>query len=174
PAILVEGNTGEIALVENLLRQDLTPVEEAEALDRLVKEEKYTQEKLGVIIGKARTTVNEILSLNRLPQEIRDECRANTAVTRKTLIAIARKKQTRGMTTAWKKIKEKMAKGEGGNGGMKKPRPAATPAELKTWVDKTSEKLAGIDPSAWSDVEKADFAASLTDLKKTILALLKK
>jgi ParB family chromosome partitioning protein len=174
PAILVEGNTGEIALVENLLRQDLTPVEEAEALDRLVKEEKYTQEKLGVIIGKARTTVNEILSLNRLPLEIRDECRANTAVTRKTLIAIARKKQTRGMTTAWKKVKEKMSREEGGNSGMKKLRPAATPAELKTWVDKISEKLAGIDPSAWSDVEKADFAASLTDLKKTILALLKK
>jgi ParB family chromosome partitioning protein len=64
--------------VENLLRQDLTPVEEAEALDRLVKEEKYTQEKLGVIIGKARTTVNEILSLNRLPREIRDEWSANT------------------------------------------------------------------------------------------------
>jgi hypothetical protein len=37
-----------------------------------------------------------------------------------------------------------------------------------------SRVIAGIDPSAWSDVEKADFAASLTDLKKTILALLKK
>ncbi|WP_425387554.1 ParB/RepB/Spo0J family partition protein, partial [Desulfatirhabdium butyrativorans] len=37
PAILVDGNTGEIALVENLLRQDLTSVEEAEALDRLMK-----------------------------------------------------------------------------------------------------------------------------------------
>jgi ParB family chromosome partitioning protein len=35
PAILVEGRHGEIALVENLLRQDLTAVEEAEALDRL-------------------------------------------------------------------------------------------------------------------------------------------
>jgi ParB family chromosome partitioning protein len=52
--------------------------------------------------------------------------------------------------------------------------PLYTPAELKTWVDKTNGKLNGIDPSAWSDVEKADFAASLTDLKKTILTLLKK
>ena len=54
PAILVEGKHGEIALVENLLRQDLTAVEEAEALDRLMKEESYTQEQLGVIIGKAQ------------------------------------------------------------------------------------------------------------------------
>jgi ParB family chromosome partitioning protein len=174
PAILVDGNTGEIALVENLLRQDLTSVEEAEALDQLMKEEAYTQEQLGVIIGKARTTVNEILSLNRLPQEIRDECRSNPTVTRKALINIARKKQTRGMTTAWKKLKEKMAREESGQKGQKKSRPAATPSDLKDWVDKTKEKLAAIDPSAWSDAEKADFAAALTELKKTILTLVKK
>jgi ParB family chromosome partitioning protein len=173
PAILVEGNTGEIALVENVLRQDLTPVEEAEALDRLMKEESYTQEKLGVIIGKARSTVNEMLSLNRLPQEIRDKCRNDPQVSRKTLIAIARKKQTRGMLTAWKKYEEKLKKEESGS-GQKKSRPAATPADLKTLVDKTSEKLAGVDPSGWSDAEKTDFTASLTELKKTILALLKK
>ena len=77
-------------------------------------------------------------------------------------------------SVAWKKVKEKMFKEEGGNSGTKKSRPAATPADLKTWADKTSEKLTGIDPSAWSDVEKTDFAASLTELKKTILALLKK
>jgi ParB family chromosome partitioning protein len=74
--------------VENLLRQDLTAVEEAEALDRLMTEQNYTQEQLGAIIGKARTTVGDILTLNKLPQAIRDECRGNTAVTRKTLITI--------------------------------------------------------------------------------------
>jgi ParB family chromosome partitioning protein len=83
-----EMNYAEIALVENLLRQDLTAVEEAEALDRLMTEQNYTQEQLGAIIGKARTTVGDILTLNKLPQAIRDECRGNTAVTRKTLITI--------------------------------------------------------------------------------------
>ena len=173
PAILVEGKTSEIALVENLLRQDLTPVEEAEALDRLLKVENYSQEQLGVIIGKARTTVNEILSLNRLPQEVRDECRANPAVGRKSLIVIARKKQSRGMLTAWKKLKEKAARAESGS-GKKKPRPAATPAELTDWVGKANARLSVLDPSVWSDEEKAGLVASLTDLKKTILALLKK
>ena len=173
PAILVEGKTSEIALVENLLRQDLTPVEEAEALDRLLKVENYTQEQLGVIIGKARTTVNEILSLNRLPQEVRDECRTNPAVTRKTLVVIARKKQSRGMITAWKKLKEKAAKEESGS-GKRKPRIAATPAELMDWVGKANARLSGLDPSAWSDEEKTGLTASLNELKKTILALLKK
>jgi ParB family chromosome partitioning protein len=173
PAILVEGKTSEIALVENLLRQDLTPVEEAEALDRLLKVENYTQEQLGVIIGKARTTVNEILSLNRLPQEVRDECRANPAVTRKTLVTIARKKQSRGMLTAWKKLKEKAAREESGS-GKKKPRISATPAEQVDWVGKANARLSGLDPSAWSDEEKTGLTASLNELKKTILALLKK
>jgi len=171
PAILVEGKHGEIALVENLLRQDLTAVEEAEALDRLMKEESYTQEQLGGIIGKARTTVTDILTLTRLPQEIRDECRGNTAVTRKTLIAIARKKQARGMVTAWNKVKEKQAKEEAGGG--RKERTAPTPAAHRDWVDKTNAKLTAIDPAAWTEEEKTAFATALGELKKTILALLK-
>jgi ParB family chromosome partitioning protein len=60
PGICVEGNFAEIALVENLQRQDLTAVEEAEALQRLMVQESYTQEQLGGIVGKARTTVGEI------------------------------------------------------------------------------------------------------------------
>jgi ParB family chromosome partitioning protein len=171
PAILVEGNTAEIALVENLLRQDLTAVEESEALNRLMTEQNYTQEHLGAIIGKARTTVTDILTLNKLPQEIRDECRGNTAVTRKTLITIARKKQARSMVTAWNKVKEKQAKEAAG--GQRQARTALTPDAHREWVDKTNAKLAAIDPAAWTAEEITAFAASLTELKKTILALLK-
>jgi ParB family chromosome partitioning protein len=166
-----EENYAEIALVENLLRQDLTPVEEAEALDRLIKEQSYTQEQLGAIIGKARTTVGDILTLNKLPQAIRDECRGNTAVTRKTLITIARKKQERGMTAAWTKVKEKMAKEAAG--GQRQSRTAPTPDAHRDWVNKTNAKLATIDPTTWTPEEITAFAASMTELKKTILALLK-
>lgn len=84
PALFVEGNHAEIALVENLLRQDLTPVEEAEALDRLLKEQSYTHEQIAGMIGKARNTLTEIL-----PQAVRDECRSTTTTARKTLIEIS-------------------------------------------------------------------------------------
>ncbi len=50
--IYIEGNYAEIALVENLLRQDITAVEEAEALQSLMNERQYTQDQLGAIIGK--------------------------------------------------------------------------------------------------------------------------
>jgi ParB family chromosome partitioning protein len=92
PAIFVNGNHAEISLVENLLRENLTPVEEAEALNKIMKDHGYTQEALAGGIGKARSTVTEILTLNRLPQEIRNECRGNKNVSRSTLIEIARKK----------------------------------------------------------------------------------
>ncbi len=73
----------------------MSTVEEAEALKALMDEQKYTQEQLSTMIGKARSTVAEILTLNRLPEEIRTECRNNSAISRATLLQIARNKQTR-------------------------------------------------------------------------------
>ncbi len=49
----------------------------------------------------------------------------------------------------------------------------STPNLVLKWVDKTNAKLAAIDSAAWTDEEKAAFAAALGELKKTILALLK-
>ncbi|MCX6983619.1 MAG: ParB/RepB/Spo0J family partition protein, partial [Lentisphaerae bacterium] len=92
PAICVTGDYAEIALIENLQRQDLTAVEEAEALLRLKDEQKYTDEQLAGVIGKARTTLTEMLSLNRLPLAIRNECRGDRKITKSILIEIARKK----------------------------------------------------------------------------------
>jgi ParB family chromosome partitioning protein len=170
PAILVEGNHAEIALVENLLRQDLTAVEEAEALQSLMTEQGYTQEQLAGIIGKARTTITDILTLTRLPQEIRDECRGSGAVTRKTLIEIARKKQDRGMLTAWNKYKETLAKAAEG----RKPRERVpeTAEEVMKWLSKAASKLGGIDTSAWTEDEKAIFNQILMNLNESIQAIL--
>ena len=61
----------ELALIENVQREDLNPVELAEALDRLVKEHHYTQETLAERIGKDRTTVANSLRLLKLPASVR-------------------------------------------------------------------------------------------------------
>ncbi|MBU1744770.1 MAG: hypothetical protein KJ649_07755 [Proteobacteria bacterium] len=89
----------EVALIENSLRQDLTSVEEAEAAGRMVNELNYTQAQLGKILGKKPQTISDILSLNRLPAEIRDECRVNPVCPRRVLVEIARKKQDRAMNS---------------------------------------------------------------------------
>ena len=74
PAILTTGNPAEISLIENIQRENLNPIEEAQAMDRMVKEYKYTQEQLAQVIGKARTTITQTLSLNKLPDEIKTQC----------------------------------------------------------------------------------------------------
>jgi ParB family transcriptional regulator, chromosome partitioning protein len=62
----------EMALVENLQREDLNPIEEAQGFERLVEEFGYTQEALAVRVGKDRSTVANALRLLRLPEEVRD------------------------------------------------------------------------------------------------------
>ena len=106
PGMFVDGSPSEIALVENLQRQDLTVIEEAEALGRLVDNMNYTHEQAAGVIGKSRQAVTDIMTLNNLPQEIRDDCRSNPKCPRQILIEIARKKQERSMINLYNKYKE--------------------------------------------------------------------
>ncbi len=61
----------ELALIENVQREDLDAIEFAEALDRLMKEYSYTQESLATRIGKDRSTVANALRLLKLPRDVR-------------------------------------------------------------------------------------------------------
>lgn len=62
----------EIALVENLQRQDLSPVEEAEGYSRLIKEFGHTQEELAKVLGKSRSHVTNMIRLLTLPQSVQE------------------------------------------------------------------------------------------------------
>ena len=62
----------EIALIENIQREDLNPIETAEAFNRLQQEFKMTQEELADKVGKERATVANYLRLLKLPDEIKD------------------------------------------------------------------------------------------------------
>lgn len=61
----------EVALIENVQRQDLTPLEEAEGYRRLMAEFDYTQEILALRIGKSRSNVANLLRLLDLPGQVR-------------------------------------------------------------------------------------------------------
>lgn len=67
----------EISLIENLQREDLNPIEEAEAIDELIRLNGYTQEKLAQRIGKARSSVTNILRLLGLDDEVKELVRQN-------------------------------------------------------------------------------------------------
>jgi ParB family chromosome partitioning protein len=154
PCICVDGNIDEIALIENLQRQDITIIEEAEALQRLLDKRTYTVEQMAAILGKPRTTVSDSLMLLRLPLEIRDECRGNRSFGKKRLLEISRKKQEREMITAFAQYKSELAKEEDNTATPKgTPRPAP-PVSLCNAIDKLTERLGKLEASAWTDDEK--------------------
>jgi ParB family transcriptional regulator, chromosome partitioning protein len=68
----------EFALIENIQREELTPIEEAQALRRLQDELGLTQEALAGKVGKDRATVANTLRLLRLPTEVREELQKGT------------------------------------------------------------------------------------------------
>jgi len=70
--IIVFGKTDTFAmsLVENMARQDLNPIEEAEALKKLITEKKYGQIQAANLIGRSPTYVQQRLTLLTLPKEI--------------------------------------------------------------------------------------------------------
>ena len=61
----------QVALIENVQRQDLTAIEEAEGYDRLVREFGYTQDTLGRAVGKSRSHIANTLRLLDLPADVR-------------------------------------------------------------------------------------------------------
>ena len=152
PAIFIDGgNYAEIALVENLLRQDLNPVEEAEALQRLLDDHAYTQEQVATIIGKSQPVISKALSLNRLPKEIRDQCRQDPSVPRNVLVEIARKKQERSMLTQFKKYQDQQARIAAKEAGT------AAPAEKKRTKAEAITNSIGSMASKVGDLEFPDF-----------------
>jgi len=80
----------EIALVENLQRKDLDVFEEADGLSALIDIYDYNHLQLADKIGKARSTITEIINVARIPKKLRDLCAANGITSRSTLIEIAK------------------------------------------------------------------------------------
>lgn len=68
---LSDRDTLEIALVENIHREDLTPLEEAEGYQRLIDEFSHTQEALANAVGKSRSHIANMLRLLALPEEVK-------------------------------------------------------------------------------------------------------
>jgi ParB family transcriptional regulator, chromosome partitioning protein len=66
----------EVALVENIQRDDLNPIEEAQAYRRLADELQMSQEEIAAAVGKDRTTVANAVRLLRLPDEVKNDLSA--------------------------------------------------------------------------------------------------
>ena len=172
PAILSDGNPDEVALVENIIREDLTAIDHAEAVNRLMEVHSYTQEQVGIFMRKAKSTVSEILSLNNLPDKIKNECRKNPKISRKTLITIAKKKKPGRMMNAYEKYKENAAK------ALKRGRPKG---KVQSFVERFTTKHAALtafvaekDFGTLDTPERQDLIYQIEELKRAADSLIEK
>jgi len=88
----------ELALIENLQRKDLTPFEEAEALQGLADQCGYTHEDLARRLGKSRTSITESLTLNAMPGDVRTLCRLADISSKSLLLQVVRQDTPEKMT----------------------------------------------------------------------------
>ncbi len=96
----------EIALIENLQRQDLNAFEEGEGFRTLIEKYSYTHEEVGSAVGRSRVTVTESLRLLKIPAEIRDECRHADISAKGILLEIAKAPSVAAMRILIKAIVE--------------------------------------------------------------------
>jgi ParB family transcriptional regulator, chromosome partitioning protein len=94
----------EIALVENIQRKDLTAFEEAEALHSLSTRCNYTHEEMARRLGRSRTAITESLSLNNMPDEVKNLCRLADIHSKSLLLQIVRQDDHQKMVALIEKI----------------------------------------------------------------------
>jgi ParB family chromosome partitioning protein len=107
PIVIREADDNEIievALIENIQRKDLTPFEEAEALQSLGTRCGYTHEDMARRLGKSRTSITESLSLNNMPDEVKNLCRLADISSKSLLLEVVRQGDPQKMVALIEKI----------------------------------------------------------------------
>ena len=122
-------DTLEVALIENIQRQDLSPLEEAEGYRRLIEEFQHTQEALAKAVGRSRSHVANMMRLLALPDPVKrmlDDGRLSAGHARALLsvedpVAMAEEIATKGLTV--RDIERRVS-------APRKPAPSAVPAPV--------------------------------------------
>ena len=107
PAVVRDdGDALEIALIENLQREDLGPLEEATALAALIDRHGYSHREVAGLLGKSRPYVSNTLALNRLPESVKAELHCKGKIlSREVLIGIARQPDAGSALSLWNRVK---------------------------------------------------------------------
>ncbi len=165
PALLTKGDPLEISIVENLQRENLNPVEEAEALGKMIEHHGYTQEKLAFAIGKAKSTISETISINRLPESIKEEVRRAEQYPRRLLVEIAKQGTTDAMIALFNQVKEGKLKSDAvRNISRKKTETTVrTPAEIAR--NRAQALNTFLDKINYEEIKQEERESLLSDLQ---------
>jgi ParB family chromosome partitioning protein len=139
-----------MALIENIQREELTPLEEAAALQRLIGEFNYTHQQTADAVGRSRASVSNLLRLLDLPDAIRQlleqhklemgHARALLTLDQTLALALARQAAERGWSV--RELEEAARRGQTAPKGKAKKKPAARDANIESLERELAEKLA--------------------------------
>lgn len=170
PAIYTVDNAAEIALIENMLRADLTPLEEAEGLQRLKIEANYKSKELAAVIGKAESSISEILSLTKLPEKIKEEIRSSREYSRRQLIEVAKGENEKEINKKFRSLK----KYNTSSVKMKETDGRSNPESvLKRMIKGLNTQLEGLDDGKLNSEEYVAVKEDLTKLAQLLHKKLK-
>ncbi|MBP2315681.1 ParB/RepB/Spo0J family partition protein [Azospirillum soli] len=106
PALIIDTDDVQaLALIENVQRVDLHPLEMAASLDRLIAEKGLIQEQAAVLIGKSQEYVARLLGILRLPTRIREEAPAHPNVSASLLMELAELGDAATQESLWERAK---------------------------------------------------------------------
>jgi len=168
PAVFTTGEPAELSIVENLLRENLTAIEEAEAIEKLRALHDSALSDLSTVLGKSASTLSEILSLNKLPAEVKDDCRNDPRAGRSILVLIAKQKTPEKMTALYNKYKESgLTVGEIRK-KTSKPKLSVASVDL-TFVDQFYERIYLLDSETLTNDQKVALNLTIVKMRSMLL-----
>jgi ParB family chromosome partitioning protein len=96
-----QDNSIHITIAENTERENLNPIDEAEAYFRAMQEKGYTQDELAVRLGKSRPSIVDILAINQLPDYIKEAARTSDRLTKSALVELVRTRDEAERQKLW-------------------------------------------------------------------------
>ena len=180
PAQLVSGDYRVIALTENLQRNSLLPMEEARAIQDIINASGLAQQDVAVQLGKAESTISEILKLNSLPSGIQEAAITSPLWSRNKLLKLSKLKDDKQQAEFKKMLeaiekKEAAKKSRDSSSGEAGQSPTAQPPNMSQ-MDRRLNVFKGhiqkLRDRIKKDVEKITDARFREGIEKEIRALL--
>ncbi len=159
------GDTRLQGFVENLQREGLLPVEEAEEMAALMKEYTLNQYQLAEAIGKSQPTVSDSMLLNSLPEDILSACRTNPNIPKSILLGVAKMKSEKSMRRKFETYMKNA--GKVNQPTNRKPR-LTKERSLIVKTDDLSGELMDLPWRDWSEDDRGDLLNAMLGVRQTI------
>ena len=160
-----DGDTRLQGFVDNIQREGLTPIDEAEQMAALMTEYVFNQYQLADALGKNQASVSRAIMLTKLPEDIRDACRTHPNISKETLLEVAKMKTEKSMRNKFQVYLNKV--GNAGQTSVQKPK-LSKQQFLMTKADGLISALNGLPLNELTEDDRNDVLNVLDGVRSKI------